>query len=1517
MQGVDLSGASFLTDWSGALARCADRPAFIQLDPHGEPTFAVSFEELDTASSRLAGALQATDANNQRTLLWLTEDYDLLVALLACFKSGRVAIPTARTARGSGGVAALLADCAPGLIVCGVSEATTLDASFAGLPRLEMSAHGPGSCLADPEPDACAYLQYTSGSTGRPRGVRITHRNIAYNTWAIAMRFDLSDRDRYCHWLPLFHDMGLVTTLTAMALGCPVFRLKPAHFARRPFSWLQAVERHEATVTGAPNFALELCAARAERLGRLDLSRVATLFSGSERIRSETVERFLAVFGPAGLRRDAIAPCYGLAEATLMVSGGRLSGATDRLDVSCGPPAPDSTVLVVDPDTGNLQADGLEGEIWVKGPGVSPGYYGTETSTGRFHKVSPTGETGFLRTGDLGRLVAGELYVRGRLDDIIVVEGRNLHLCDIETTVSDAHPTVHGRPGAALALDADRLAILQEARCNAASAGELARTIAVQVACVHGVSPARVIILRPGSLPLTTSGKVRRGACQPLLAVNSRHSIYDSTRAAATYVCDAAENAIEQLLFSLLSEATGRALHELDARRHFVDYGLSSSRAAEIVYRLSETVGMPLDTGILYEHPSISALAEYLRTRMPAWRGVVADPEGDRGYRTEARRPLADAMAAMALDTTYVRALGDYLYQADGTPVLDLVGGFGVTLLGHNPSPVVEAVRAALGEDRPLNAQGSIRAEAGRLAQSISRRLGERLPRRFVTSLWSTGAEAVEAARRHALLAYRSCAAGWLRNAGARAAEQIMAYASEPLPASALEDLQRVVKLDAPPPARWDELARLVARINQERLVAAPTFLTFRRGFHGKTAGAYALTDRTDAGEEKLGAGVDRLEPVTNQSLLSVLKRYLIPLLDLSPSKEHPLETTGWCRVAAIFVEPVQSEGGVHPLDPDVLAALRAEATRHGVPIVADEIQCGFGRCGSFTVSERVGLDPDYVLLGKALGGSVAKLASMSAPADAENDEFARHHSSTFADDDLSAIAGEAALAMLDAEDVPRRTAILGKRLRAMLEDIRRRHAGTIADIRGAGCLLGVDLNAQDESGAMLALLGDDLGVIAAGFLLHYHRIRVLPTLSAPRVLRIEPSAFLGDEALVKIQAGFEDLCDTLARGDLERLLRHLGGEAVAVAPSIVTSASVDEADPAAPTVGFLSYLLEPRDLAQLDPRFSALQREQQEKLLTRLHRQLAPRVVRRHLVRSRTGDAVNVVMIGLGVSSDLIEGAIRRGDTDWLRSRVREGVALARKEGCSLVGLGGYLSIVTNNCLEVLDPAIGLTSGNTLTVAMALEAVRVAAAALNLDLSRARVAVVGGTGNIGSALAELLAPAVGRLDLVGRVDRSPPLLAIAERLRAVTGREVRCGTMQSLMNAEVIVSATSAPHPVVEGGHLGTRARIVCDVAVPADVDPALGAQRPDIRIVRGGAVLLPERRGRDFTLGNLPPDTVYACMGETILLGLEGHRHDFSVGAVQARRVEAVLARARYHGFGLVPPENEAGHRVPNYFG
>jgi acyl-CoA synthetase (AMP-forming)/AMP-acid ligase II len=364
-------------------------------------------------------------------------------------------------------------------------------------------------------------LQYTSGSTGRPRGVVLSHANLMHNLQQIGRRFGMHADSRGVNWLPPYHDMGLIgAILECVAVGCRGTLMTPLALLRRPARWLEAISRERGTISGGPNFAYDLCVKRVtpEERSRLDLSSWEVAFVGAEPVRSATLERFAATFAECGFRRAALYPCYGLAEATLMVAGGeRLGGFTSRTYdgrsvVSCGPPIDGAELRILDAATGARCADGAVGEITVRGPSVARGYW-ESIGVGE----ADVSHTEWLRTGDLGFVADGELYVTGRSKAVIIVNGRKVHAEDVERTVAESH--ARGWPGgvAALGLDpgvgSEAVVVFQEIdwrRIGAIEPADLERTIRATIAEQHQLAVARIVLLRPGQIPRTSSGKVRR-----------------------------------------------------------------------------------------------------------------------------------------------------------------------------------------------------------------------------------------------------------------------------------------------------------------------------------------------------------------------------------------------------------------------------------------------------------------------------------------------------------------------------------------------------------------------------------------------------------------------------------------------------------------------------------------------------------------------------------------------------------------------------------------------------------------------------------------------------------------------------------------------------------------------------------------------------------------------------------------------------------------------------------------------
>lgn len=550
------------------------RPAYITLDQSEQETGRRTFAELDARSRRLAAWLVSERLSGKTILLLLNDAFAFVESFTGCLYAGSIAVPVSipRPNKPLTILRAIARDADVACVIAGRTEASYLRAPIAEeVPNAvwlysddidHFDAGGPSVRV---RPDDLAFLQYTSGSTGSPKGVMVTHGNLVQNEAAIQHGVRLSRESCAVNWLPLYHDMGLIgNVLQPLYTGFTTVLMPPVAFIQRPGRWLRAIARYRGTLCGGPNFAYDLCVDKTteeERAG-LDLSSWEVAYNGSEPVRARTVQRFIEAFAPARFRATSFYPCYGMAESTLYVTGhvfgtrptilqvdpealalgtvqiaaspSAAAGDTPPHDtsgrnsiavVSCGFPVLGTRVLIVDPDTRTPLPEGTVGEIWVNGGSVCAGYYRKPGATNEtFHaRVAGGGSERFLRTGDLGFLHDGHLYITGRLKDLIIIRGRNHYPQDLEATAQQSHPFLQRDGGIAVALD-DRgqaaIAIAHELTregWHAADPKLVTAAVREAVAAEHGVQVGRVLLLKPGRLPRTTSGKLRRAACRAMI----------------------------------------------------------------------------------------------------------------------------------------------------------------------------------------------------------------------------------------------------------------------------------------------------------------------------------------------------------------------------------------------------------------------------------------------------------------------------------------------------------------------------------------------------------------------------------------------------------------------------------------------------------------------------------------------------------------------------------------------------------------------------------------------------------------------------------------------------------------------------------------------------------------------------------------------------------------------------------------------------------------------------------------
>lgn len=518
-----------------------------------------TFARLDQHARAIAAELQSMKTMGQRALLLYPPGLEYIDAFFGCLYAGVVAVPAYPPARHHlSRLYGILQDAMPAVVMTTAEIQARLIEGFVGIKQADklrwLVTDTLNTTTADvwtpPELNtgSLAFLQYTSGSTGQPKGVMVSHGNLLANQRAIKASFNHDENTVVVGWLPLYHDMGLIgNILQPLYLGTPAILMPPLAFMDQPLRWLQAISRYHATTSGGPNFAYELCLRKvtAEQKRALDLHSWKIAFNGAEPVRASTINRFGAAFAECGFRREAFFPCYGLAEATLFVTGpdaksplklrpGITSADKDlnsttaiSLDqskplVGCGHVWNNHEVKIVDPDTRQLCAEGHIGEIWISGPSIAEGYWNKpEESMSVFKaKLENNNERTFLRTGDLGLLQQRELYVTGRIKDLIIVHGRNYYPQDFEQALDEQAEFL--RPGCNAAFSTvidneEKLIIVAEVR-RPSFVREQERNIFdglyQALALASDATVHTIVLVPPGTIPKTSSGKIRRQACK-------------------------------------------------------------------------------------------------------------------------------------------------------------------------------------------------------------------------------------------------------------------------------------------------------------------------------------------------------------------------------------------------------------------------------------------------------------------------------------------------------------------------------------------------------------------------------------------------------------------------------------------------------------------------------------------------------------------------------------------------------------------------------------------------------------------------------------------------------------------------------------------------------------------------------------------------------------------------------------------------------------------------------------------
>lgn len=835
---------------------------------------------------------------------------------------------------------------------------------------------------------------------------------------------------------------------------------------------------------------------------------------------------------------------------------------------------------------------------------------------------------------------------------------------------------------------------------------------------------------------------------------------------------------------------------------------------------------------------------------------------------------LGRRLAQIGLDKRFVRGSGCLLYDADGVEYLDCIAAYGALPFGYNPPRIWEAVNAVQESLEPSFIQPSMLEAAGALAEMLVRFAPPGMA--YVTFV-NSGAEAVEAA----------------------------------------------IKLCR---AKTGKMG----------------ILSTKNSFHGKTLGALSATGNPSY-QEAFGAPLPGFAHIPYGDI-HALREYL---------EKHAEHT------AALIIEPIQGEGGIVEPPPGYLREAKETCAQYGVLTIFDEIQTGLGRTGALFACEREGVTPDVMLIAKALGGGLVPVGAVLCTADVYTEEFGHKHSSTFAGNTLACRVGLKVMEILTENDqaLVREVKAKGKLLKNLLLEVQSRYPGVIRGIRGEGLMLGIDFG-HDKSLYPHSLLGvlaeqEFLTPLVASYLLNTERIRVAPTLNGASVIRIEPPLIITEEQIVRIAESVERAAAMLAQRNTANFLGHLIGYEPSQDAGFGTAEVVEPEPEAAaqPQDGRFAFLVHPVDLANysdFDASLAVFSEAQLQDLSSRWNDLVEPFVVGSARIVSPTGDAAYGDFICLPRTAD----EFLEMDKAQAIAEIKAAVDLAVERGAQLVGLGAYTSVVTMGGRSLLPHVdVALTTGNSYTVVSGVEAVTTAAAELNIPLEQSTAAVVGAGGAIGKALSTLLAEHVRKLILVGN-PRNPAkskfrlqkvVVQILQHLRrlAQEGHVFAPGSLgdfvcrltdlpdleaelsqwleavenvlaagaplvlttdapKHIPSADVIITATSSPEVLIQPSMLKWGA-VVCDMSRPANVSRDVVRERPDVLVIDGGVVEVPNRPYLGWNFG-FEQGQAYACMSETMMLALEKRYQNASLGAdLNMEHIQYVRELAAKHGFKL----------------
>lgn len=623
-----------------------DQRVFTFLSGNETEVETLTYGDLLNRCTTRASQIQHKVTPGQRVLLISQNQSDFIISFLACLMTGVIAVPaqTPRRNKKDTKLGSMIQDSSPVLIM---AEHEVYEKSarhnpflndiqwlFTDKPDHQTNTFEPIELTAETP----AMIQYTSGTLAEPKGVLLSHGNIMSNSAAIRYAMALEEHSSFVSWVPHYHDMGLFGSILEPIISqVPAILLSPLDFAKKPIIWLRAISKYKATISGAPNFGYQHCIDRvkAEDCLGLDLSHWKVAYCGAELVRASTLRKFNDRFAAYGFRDSAFMPCYGMAEATLMITCGNYEDAIKTARYPQNTTEPEHGKEVVScgriPENTNLQIvngsepaeEGAVGEIWFKGQNVASGYWNNETETLKNFHHSIKGEAGFLKTGDLGFLKDGELYLTGRLKEMVIIRGNNFYPQDIEGIAALSNNMLAANQSAAFSVEGqeERLVILQEVKRSFWTTPDYEQIIQDMVKAISSeleLTPDTVAILKPGALPRTSSGKISRLGARKGFIDQSFEYLHiecfapNTIATASETTPEGSVTKVEHEIMTLLKSALESSETEVRPDSSVFDLGIDSVAAVDLVASIEEHFDIDLDASLLWQFETVEEISDYI-----------------------------------------------------------------------------------------------------------------------------------------------------------------------------------------------------------------------------------------------------------------------------------------------------------------------------------------------------------------------------------------------------------------------------------------------------------------------------------------------------------------------------------------------------------------------------------------------------------------------------------------------------------------------------------------------------------------------------------------------------------------------------------------------------------------------------------------------------------------------------------------------------------------------------------------